>query len=63
MAVTHDQRLRDVDVEAETPLLWVLREQLGLTVALALFSFVLTWAIAVPAGIRSRSQCRRRSRR
>ena len=24
-------KLRDVDVEAETPLLWVLREQVGLT--------------------------------
>src|SRR6185503_1268796 len=28
-------------------------EQLGLTIALALFSFVLTWALAVPAGIYS----------
>ena len=31
----------------------LIREQLGLTIALALFSFVLTWAIAVPAGIYS----------
>ena len=28
-------------------------EQLGLTIALALFSFVLTWALAIPAGIYS----------
>ena len=31
----------------------LIREVLGLTLALALFSFVLTWALAVPAGIYS----------
>ena len=31
----------------------LISEQIGLTIALALFSFVLTWAISVPAGIYS----------
>ena len=36
----------------------LIREVLGLTLALALFSFVLTWALAVPAGIYSATRPR-----
>jgi peptide/nickel transport system permease protein len=40
-----------LSLEYQRPNLELIGEQLGLTLALALFSFVLTWAIAVPAGI------------
>ena len=42
-----------LSLEYQRPNLDLIREQLGLTVALALMSFVLTWLIAVPAGIYS----------
>ncbi len=42
-----------LSLEYQRPNADLIGEQLGLTVALALFSFVLTWAIAVPAGIYS----------
>ena len=40
-----------LSLEYQRPNAELIAEQLGLTLALALFSFVLTWAIAVPAGI------------
>jgi peptide/nickel transport system permease protein len=40
-----------LSLEYQRPNVDLIREQLGLTLALALFSFVLTWAIAIPAGI------------
>jgi peptide/nickel transport system permease protein len=40
-----------LSLEYQRPNIDLIREQLGLTLALALFSFVLTWAIAIPAGI------------
>ena len=42
-----------LSLEYQRPNADLIREQLGLTVALALMSFVLTWLIAVPAGIYS----------
>ena len=42
-----------LSLEYQRPNADLIGEQLGLTVALALFSFVLTWAIAVRAGIYS----------
>ena len=42
-----------LSLEYQRPNLDLIREQLVLTVALALMAFVLTWAIAVPAGIYS----------
>jgi peptide/nickel transport system permease protein len=42
-----------LSLEYQRPNIDLIREQLGLTVALALMSFVLTWIIAVPAGIYS----------
>ncbi|MBV9251302.1 MAG: ABC transporter permease [Acetobacteraceae bacterium] len=42
-----------LSLEYQRPNADLIGEQLGLTVALALFSFVLTWIIAVPAGIYS----------
>ena len=42
-----------LSLEYQRPNADLISEQLGLTVALALFSFVLTWAISVPAGIYS----------
>ncbi len=42
-----------LSLEYQRPNVDLIGEQLGLTIALALFSFVLTWAIAVPAGIYS----------
>jgi peptide/nickel transport system permease protein len=42
-----------LSLEYQRPNADLIREQLGLTIALAVFSFVLTWAIAVPAGIYS----------
>ena len=42
-----------LSLEYQRPNADLIGEQLGLTIALALFSFVLTWAIAVPAGIYS----------
>jgi peptide/nickel transport system permease protein len=42
-----------LSLEYQRPNADLIREQIGLTLALALFSFVLTWAIAVPAGIYS----------
>ena len=42
-----------LSLEYQRPNADLISEQLGLTLALALFSFVLTWAIAVPAGIYS----------
>ncbi|MCX7381075.1 MAG: ABC transporter permease [Alphaproteobacteria bacterium] len=42
-----------LSLEYQRPSADLISEQLGLTLALALFSFVLTWAIAVPAGIYS----------
>jgi peptide/nickel transport system permease protein len=42
-----------LSLEYQRPNADLILEQLGLTLALALFSFVLTWAIAVPAGIYS----------
>jgi peptide/nickel transport system permease protein len=42
-----------LSLEYQRPNADLIGEQLGLTVALALFSFVLTWALAVPAGIYS----------
>jgi peptide/nickel transport system permease protein len=47
-----------LSLEYQRPNLDLIGEQLGLTVALALFSFVLTWAIAVPAGIYSATRQR-----
>lgn len=40
-----------LSLEYQRPNADLIAEQLGLTIALALFSFVLTWAIAIPAGI------------
>ena len=40
-----------LSLEYQRPNADLIAEQLGMTIALALFSFVLTWAIAVPAGI------------
>ena len=42
-----------LSLEYQRPNAELIMEQLGLTLALALFSFVLTWAIAIPAGIYS----------
>ena len=42
-----------LSLEYQRPNADLIGEQLGLTIALALFSFVLTWAISVPAGIYS----------
>ena len=42
-----------LSLEYQRPNADLISAQLGLTIALALFSFVLTWAIAVPAGIYS----------
>src|SRR5260221_4254455 len=42
-----------LSLEYQRPNAALIGEQIGLTLALALFSFVLTWAIAVPAGIYS----------
>jgi peptide/nickel transport system permease protein len=42
-----------LSLEYQRPNLDLIREQLGMTVALAMMSFVLTWLIAVPAGIYS----------
>jgi peptide/nickel transport system permease protein len=42
-----------LSLEYQRPNLDLIREQLVLTIALALMSFVLTWLIAVPAGIYS----------
>ena len=42
-----------LSLEYQRPNADLIAEQIGLTLALALFSFVLTWAIAVPAGIYS----------
>ena len=42
-----------LSLEYQRPNIDLIREQLGLTLALALFSLVLTWAIAIPAGIYS----------
>ncbi len=42
-----------LSLEYQRPNLDLIREQLVLTIALALMSFVLTWVIAVPAGIYS----------
>jgi peptide/nickel transport system permease protein len=42
-----------LSLEYQRPNIDLIREQLVLTIALALMSFVLTWAIAVPAGIYS----------
>ena len=40
-----------LSLEYQRPNAHLIAEQLGLTIALALFSFVLTWVIAIPAGI------------
>lgn len=40
-----------LSLEYQRPNADLIAEQLGLTIALALFSFVLTWVIAIPAGI------------
>jgi peptide/nickel transport system permease protein len=42
-----------LSLEYQRPNADLIREVLGLTLALTLFSFVLTWALAVPAGIYS----------
>ena len=42
-----------LSLEYQRPNADLIMEQLGLTLALAAFSFVLTWAIAIPAGIYS----------
>jgi peptide/nickel transport system permease protein len=42
-----------LSLEYQRPNADLIMEQLALTLALALFSFVLTWAIAIPAGIYS----------
>lgn len=42
-----------LSLEYQRPNMELIMEQLGLTLALALFSFVLTWTIAIPAGIYS----------
>jgi peptide/nickel transport system permease protein len=42
-----------LSLEYQRPNIDLIREQLVLTIALALMSFILTWAIAVPAGIYS----------
>jgi peptide/nickel transport system permease protein len=42
-----------LSLEYQRPNADLIGEQLGLTIALALFSFVLTWALAIPAGIYS----------
>ena len=42
-----------LSLEYQRPNADLISEQIGLTIALALFSFVLTWAISVPAGIYS----------
>ena len=42
-----------LSLEYQRPNADLISEQLGLTIALALFSFVLTWALAIPAGIYS----------
>src|SRR5215469_9522078 len=40
-----------LSLEYQRPNAELISEQLGLTVALAIMSFVLTWLIAIPAGI------------
>ncbi|MGE0417196.1 MAG: ABC transporter permease [Acetobacteraceae bacterium] len=47
-----------LSLEYQRPNADLIAEQLGLTMALAMFSFVLTWAIAVPAGIYSATRPR-----
>jgi peptide/nickel transport system permease protein len=47
-----------LSLEYQRPNIELIGEQLGLTLALALFSFVLTWAIAIPAGIWSATRPR-----
>src|SRR5690349_7059362 len=42
-----------LSLEYQRPNGELIREVLGLTLALAIFSFVLTWALAIPAGIYS----------
>src|ERR1700689_3367045 len=42
-----------LSLEYQRPNIDLIKEQLVLTIALALMSFILTWAIAVPAGIYS----------
>src|SRR5215471_21498504 len=42
-----------LSLEYQRPNIDLISEQLGLTVALAVMSFILTWMIAVPAGIYS----------
>jgi peptide/nickel transport system permease protein len=42
-----------LSLEYQRPNAELIGEQLGLTLALALFSFVLTWVLAIPAGIYS----------
>jgi peptide/nickel transport system permease protein len=42
-----------LSLEYQRPNADLISEQIGLTIALAMFSFVLTWAISVPAGIYS----------
>jgi len=42
-----------ISLEYQRPNIDLISEQLGLTVALAVMSFILTWMIAVPAGIYS----------
>src|SRR5215472_1034446 len=42
-----------LSLEYQRPNAELIGEQIGLTLALALFSFVLTWVIAIPAGIYS----------
>ena len=42
-----------LSLEYQRPNADLIGEQIGLTLALALFSFILTWAIAIPAGIYS----------
>src|ERR671919_356986 len=42
-----------LSLEYQRPNVDLIGEQIGLTLALALFSFFLTWAIAIPAGIYS----------
>ena len=42
-----------LSLEYQRPNIELIGEQLWLTLALAVFSFVLTWLIAIPAGIYS----------
>ena len=42
-----------LSLEYQRPNIDLIKEQLGLTLALAVFSFILTWSIAIPAGIYS----------